>query len=341
MTKHEIATCRLCQEVPAELPRRHWKHEAKAGYWHIVCDGPNLLARLPRAAHFITVLAYRPGRDSSPTHYTGPMYCEFDASHSADALNDLRRCLQILEVEVGCPLEAMHVWHSGGRGYHVTIPALVIGAEAGHPSLPWIYKAMITRLFPSQIAPTLDRTVYSGGMGRMWRLVNRRRSENGRFKIPLAPREVLHTTYAELEALTHRPRKGVFWPPDDELSPCPSLVELYRETIASLKGLRPAQAAPTVESRIREGRRNAALASLAGTMRRRGASQEAITAALQAENQRRCDPPLADGEVAGIAASIARYQPAISPTASKSARTLGQWRGIRTLPTAEVSLWPR
>jgi hypothetical protein len=138
MNNHDAATCRLCERVPVEAFRRHWKHESKAGYWHVIADGPDLMARVPRAAHSITVLAYRLGREGSPAHYTGPLYFEFDAAYSADALNDLRRCLQTLEVEVGCPLEAMHVWHSGGRGYHVTIPARVIGAEAGHPSLPRI-----------------------------------------------------------------------------------------------------------------------------------------------------------------------------------------------------------
>ncbi len=153
--------------------------------------------------------------------------------------------------------------------------------------------------------------------------------------------EVIHTPYAEVEALTHGPRKGIFWPADDELSPCPALVELYHETLATLKDLRPAPTAHHVDAQIREGERNATLASLAGAMRRRGASQEAITAALQAENQRRCDPPLTDGEVARIAASIARYRPTVSATLGRSAGTMRQWGGIRTIPTAEVNLWPR
>ena len=60
---------------------------------------------------------------------------------------------------------------------------------------------------------------------------------------------------------------------------------------------------------IPEGERNASLASLAGSMRRRGASQDAITAALLAENKRACDPPLPQNEVEKIAESVARYQP--------------------------------
>ncbi len=60
-------------------------------------------------------------------------------------------------------------------------------------------------------------------------------------------------------------------------------------------------------SRILSGQRNATLASLAGAMRSRGMSQQAIEAALLKENQHRCDPPLEASEVRTIAASIARY----------------------------------
>ena len=61
---------------------------------------------------------------------------------------------------------------------------------------------------------------------------------------------------------------------------------------------------------IPQGGRNAGLASLAGTMRRRGMAPEAIEAALLAENAARCVPPLSEGEVREIAHSVARYAPA-------------------------------
>lgn len=61
---------------------------------------------------------------------------------------------------------------------------------------------------------------------------------------------------------------------------------------------------------IAEGRRNAHLASLAGSMRHRGMTPEAIAAALLEENTRRCDPPLSEREVRDVASSIGRYAPA-------------------------------
>ncbi len=118
---HESTACRFCDDVPVDAYRRHWKHEAKAGVWHAIADAPNLMARLPRHAHFLTVLAYRFGPEREP-HYQGPLYFEFDSHHPADALSELRRCLSIIELEYGCAVEALHVWLSGGRGFHVTTP---------------------------------------------------------------------------------------------------------------------------------------------------------------------------------------------------------------------------
>jgi hypothetical protein len=60
---------------------------------------------------------------------------------------------------------------------------------------------------------------------------------------------------------------------------------------------------------IPSGQRNAALARLAGAMRRVGMSREEILAALGQVNEDRCRPPLPAWEVERIAASICRYEP--------------------------------
>ncbi len=69
----------------------------------------------------------------------------------------------------------------------------------------------------------------------------------------------------------------------------------------------PVAEAPVV---LQEGQRNSGLASLAGKLRRAGASQEELEAALLAFNTARCVPPLSEREVLGIARSISRYPPA-------------------------------
>ncbi len=68
--------------------------------------------------------------------------------------------------------------------------------------------------------------------------------------------------------------------------------------------------ADPLPKRIEQGRRNELLTSLAGSMRRRGASREAIEAALLTENEAHCDPPLSERDIRQIARSVGRYEPA-------------------------------
>lgn len=81
------------------------------------------------------------------------------------------------------------------------------------------------------------------------------------------------------------------------LETAPELAEAPRQAVAE-------------GGHILDGARNKTLASLAGTMRKRGMTQESIKAALLAENALRCNPPLPDDEVGSIAESIGRYAPA-------------------------------
>jgi len=82
-----------------------------------------------------------------------------------------------------------------------------------------------------------------------------------------------------------------------------------------IKALRNGKASPPKPSAtpagaaIHEGQRNSALTSVAGAMRRKGMSEDAIRAALLEENRKRCSPPLEASEVEAIAKSVARYEP--------------------------------
>lgn len=62
-------------------------------------------------------------------------------------------------------------------------------------------------------------------------------------------------------------------------------------------------------TKIKEGERNSWMASVAGSMRRKGFCADAIFAAIAIENRRRCTPPMDDQEVRRIANSIERYPP--------------------------------
>lgn len=92
--------------------------------------------------------------------------------------------------------------------------------------------------------------------------------------------------------------------------PSPSAVydwdKLPKQIAQALNGHKPTQRQEE-HIDIPEGERNATLAQLAGTLRRKGLSQEEIEAALQVRNAKSCKPPLPENEVSEIAKSIARY----------------------------------
>jgi hypothetical protein len=107
---------------------------------------------------------------------------------------------------------------------------------------------------------------------------------------------------------------------------------------------------PTVPGRgnsIPEGVRNDTLASLAGTMRRRGMTQSEIAAALRVVNAERCRPPMDDDEVDRIAKSIAAKPPdAVSVALSEHhweqdhPSAIARPRSVRELREAFPSLRP-
>ncbi len=100
------------------------------------------------------------------------------------------------------------------------------------------------------------------------------------------------------------PYEWIVSPQDAELADPPAWL------MALLERERPKGPAGPVGERIPAGGRNKGLASLAGSMRRRGMGEAEILAALRVANEQRCEPPLEDVEVEKIATSVARYEPA-------------------------------
>jgi putative DNA primase/helicase len=94
---------------------------------------------------------------------------------------------------------------------------------------------------------------------------------------------------------------------DGEFAACPDwLIKLAKQR-------KPAKRettdiiSPEISGKIPEGQRNVSMLRLAGKLRHDGLSAQTIFITLSAENTRRCDPPLPDSEVRGIAESVAQY----------------------------------
>lgn len=90
-----------------------------------------------------------------------------------------------------------------------------------------------------------------------------------------------------------------------------------------------------IAEKLTAGQRHAALARMAGAMRRQGATEEEMLVALRTMNTTRCDPPKPDDELVKMARDFAEYEaePDEAPIAVKL-------RG-RLLGTAQTQEWAR
>jgi hypothetical protein len=104
-----------------------------------------------------------------------------------------------------------------------------------------------------------------------------------------------------------------------ELRPLPPLTSPHTAPPARAEG-----PASPMGRLLPAGERNRTLASLAGSMRRRGMDPEEIAAALLVVNSRRCRPPLPEPEIYRIAASVGRYE----PTPPAAPRQAGGWDSL-------------
>jgi hypothetical protein len=104
------------------------------------------------------------------------------------------------------------------------------------------------------------------------------------------------------------PRKKKTRKPKPPSSPdAPLFGDSFGSTTPSSDG---SKTNPEDDQAVPEGHRHKHLLSLAGTLRNRGATKETILAALLAENDARCSPPLPDDEVAFLAEDVVeRYDP--------------------------------
>lgn len=109
---------------------------------------------------------------------------------------------------------------------------------------------------------------------------------------------------------------------DRELAECPAALLSLIQASAPEAG--PAPLPHDLET-IPRGERNVYLTRRAGELRRKGWKRQEILAALASLNQERCDPPLPEEELRGIAGSISSYDPA-SPLILEERTDIGNAR---------------
>jgi len=240
----------------------------------------------------------------SVTNYEGASFSDylpfdFDNSDLEISKQMALEFVEYLKTMFDVTPESLLYFFSGNKGFHIYIPIELFGEIKPGINLHAILKAAAFLLWSPE---KMDTSIYD--QNRLFRIPNTKHQTSGLYKVQLRPNEFYNFTVEEIKTLAKQPRK-LFRP---ELpAPNAQLVQLFHEAKQGLTKMPKTTGTATATKGIREGDRNRNLTSLAGAMRRQGASYEEILEALKLRNEARCNPPLTEKEVEYIAKSVSRY----------------------------------
>lgn len=188
---------------------RYYKGQAPKGRWKCIGVAQEALRLEDEDTHFATILSVNEKTDpgealSESALYQGPFYVDLDSKKDiGKSIKAARKVVATLTGN-GIPANAIQVWASGQKGFHVTVPQAVFTADKPTAKLPLVYKQMAIRLGFFNLEET-DTSVYSSGKGRMWRLPGKQR-DNGKYKVRISHSELAELNAAKYAEITASPR---------------------------------------------------------------------------------------------------------------------------------------
>ena len=151
--------------------------------------------------------------DASEMHYA-PLYLDFDSADDiAAAQADVRKVIDFFRDNFDLEDEAIRVWFSGSKGFHVTLAPSAFGVVP-MLDLSYVYKRLFSHLAEYLSLSTLDLSVYS--KRRMWRVPNTIHAKTNLYKRELTHDEITETIPAILE-LARAPRHSPIYETDEDL----------------------------------------------------------------------------------------------------------------------------
>lgn len=147
----------------------------------------------------------------SPTPQDGekhicPLFIDLDSEKITDCQKDAESIISFFKQKLNAPKEAIRVWFSGSKGFHIFINEAVFGYEP-HPELTYIHKLAAYWLEKYLNLKTIDFQAYS--IRRMIRLPDSIHPKSHLYKIELYHEEIL-SDIEEIKKLAKQPRGELY-----------------------------------------------------------------------------------------------------------------------------------
>lgn len=159
----------------------------------------NKVKRPKKADCFRTVYRYPEAfkehfdKKNTVSGYDGHVYADFmpiDIDKEGDlegAQKEARKALNILLHKYNVNLKELWIYFSGNKGFHILIPAEMIGYKPSK-NMPDKFKGFVSELLPEV---EIDLTIYD--KLRLFRISNTKHGKSGLYKIGLYAREILNS----------------------------------------------------------------------------------------------------------------------------------------------------
>jgi len=246
-------------------------------------------------------------------HYLDAVYFDFD--HGADftldnCRNSTAAFLSWLQSAYKIPADAIDIWFSGRKGFHVYIPSALFGIKPS-TRLASVVRQLVehlTQQFDEEVKATgllkmIDLKVYD--RVRLFRLPGSIHGKSELYKIQLSLEDLWETCAEDIEELATKPQMGVL-ELDFDVEPIPALKALYDsfdlkvetkstegsdETKPDFKYGEPCYI--RMLEGVGEGQRDAVCLRLATFFKKKGMDRAMVETALLQWNEKN-DPPLED-----------------------------------------------
>ncbi len=140
----------------------------------------------------------------------GDFYMDFDDENNLEnAREDLLFVVWKMSLESGfhLPLDAFHIFYSGKKGFHLTIPWQYMGIQPSK-DLDGIFRLLAQELREQSIHQTIDMSIYE--RRRLYRLENSIHPSTGLYKVPISYQMVAQATIEEIQAYASKPRRILY-----------------------------------------------------------------------------------------------------------------------------------
>lgn len=225
---------------------RYVKGEGKEKWKLIENSEKALQAAVQNGAHFVTVLSLDQDVDKADPdakiNYKGPLYFDIDSADENESLTDCRKLLLALYKQYGVNLNDLAIHCSGGKGFHVLVPAKVFSTGKAQPYLPQIYKTMALDFNLEHV----DLGIYSGGKGRCFRIENVKR-DTDRFKVKLTAAQIFGLPFEEIRQLTYMPGENTTFDLNKDVEYAAELAALFKRS-----DFKPAKIIPVEDAKLQQ-----------------------------------------------------------------------------------------